>query len=768
MTSRGSFRFLASCALIIVALAAFGHVTTTTQSTPPVIYGLTPIGQLGGTQSAPYDLTQFAQVIAGRAQTTSGAYHAFAEGFAGRIDIGTLGGRDSTAFGASFSTVVGQAQTASGPYHAFSFDLFTKVMTDLGTLGGTWSAAYDAEFNIVVGASRIAGDARMRAFQHLNGTMMALPMDLGGDSVARGVNQQNDIVGYACTAGNTSCRPFLYSSGVTTLLGPANRNGVANRINSNGDVVGSLFTATATTNTRAFVYRNGVLTELATLGGASSDARGLNEHGDIVGTAQNAAGQPRAVLWRNGQIIDLNTLIPSGTGWVLESAAGISDGGQIAGYGTLNGRRRAFLLTPPTDLAAFIGGTYSQNDSNLPRDGIEVGKHVEWTTSVIVSSFTGGRHIYGARITHTLTGPAVFVSANIREFGTCDVTATVVTCEFLPFDSDGTGREATVRARVTGPGPIGHRATVSSNVPDPNTANNTIAESNRAVALSAFTVNPTTAAGGQLVVGEIVLTDRAPGGDAVVSMTSSRPEVVSVPTTVNVPAHANSDRRQFHIVPGVVSTPTTVQITATYGLVSVTTPLTVVPPALKQLYLNPTTVIGGCGQSQGRVVLSGAAPAGGAVVRLSNSNTKATVPANVTVPAGTDRVSFSVPTVPVITPASGTVTASFGGVSQSLALTVRPIRVQTLALSSVRVRGGTTVNGLVTLECPAAPGAVAVSFTSSNAAVAAATVPQITIPAGATTGAFSVRTAAVSSETTVTFYAWAFGVRKALTLTVTP
>ncbi len=75
-----------------------------------------------------------------------------------------------------------------------------------------------------------------------------------------------------------------------------------------------------------------------------------------------------------------------------------------------------------------------------------------------------------------------------------------------------------------------------------------------------------------------------------------------------------------------VSSPTTVQISATYGLVTVTKTLTVVPSGLKQLYLTPTTVIGGCGQSQGRVVLSGAAATGGAVVLLSNTNSKATVP----------------------------------------------------------------------------------------------------------------------------------------------
>ena len=101
----------------------------------------------------------------------------------------------------------------------------------------------------------------------------------------------------------------------------------------------------------------------------------------VVGTAQNAAGQPRAFLWRNGEMTDLNTLIPAGTGWVLESAAGVSEGGQIVGYGTLSGKRRAFLLYAADRIRAFPFGTKASSDSNLPHDGIEVGKLVEWTTS---------------------------------------------------------------------------------------------------------------------------------------------------------------------------------------------------------------------------------------------------------------------------------------------------------------------------------------------------------------------------------------------------
>jgi len=773
MTSRGSFRFL-HLALIIAAVASVGRGVPSAQSTPPLLYSLTPIGQLGGSQSAAYDVTFSAGVIAGRAQTVSGAYHAFADGEFGRADVGTLGGRDSTAFAATYSMVVGQAQTATGQYHAFSYDANSRTISDLGTLGGTWSAAYDAEYGIIVGASRIAGNARIRAFQYVNGAMATVPInDLGGDSVARGVNGTNDIVGYSCTTGNASCRPFLFSNGVTRLIGPALRTGVANRVNANLDVVGALSVAPGTSTTQAFLYRNGVRTDLGTLGGASSEARGINEQGEVVGTAQNAAGQPRAFLWRNGEMTDLNTLIPPGTGWILESAAGISDGGQIVGYGTLSGKRRAFLLTPPTDLATFIGGTYSQLDSNVPRDGIEVGKLVQWTTSVWVSSGSVARTIFGTRMTHTLTGPAVFVDAKanvpFQDWGTCSVTPTTITCDFQPFFSDGLGREVTIRARATGIGAISHNATVSSDTPDPNPDNNAIKpELNRTVALKTFTLTPATLAGGQTSVAEVTLTDRPPPGDALVKLTSSRPDIAPVPAVFDVPGFAVTGRRQFPIVPAVVSAPTTVEITATYGLVTVTKTLTVVPPTLKQLYLTPTTVIGGCGQSQGRVVLNGTAPAGGAVVPLTNSNSKATVPKNVTVPAGSNTVSFTVTTIPVTSLVSGVVTTSFGGVSQSLNLAVRPIRAQTLTLSNTRVRGGTTVNGMVTLECPAVPGAIAVSFTTSNPNVAAATVPSITIPTGGTAGSFSVGTSAVTSETVVTIYAYVFGVRKPVTLTVTP
>jgi hypothetical protein len=93
-------------------------------------------------------------------------------------------------------------------------------------------------------------------------------------------------------------------------------------------------------------------------------------------------------------------------------------------------------------------------------------------------------------------------------------------------------------------------------------------------------------------------------------------------------------------------------------------------PALSTISLNPTTVVGGS-TSQGTARLTAAAPAGGAVVALTSSNTSvATVPASVTVAAGTTSATFTVTTAPVATSSPAVITGSYGGATRSATLTV--------------------------------------------------------------------------------------------------
>jgi uncharacterized repeat protein (TIGR03803 family) len=93
-------------------------------------------------------------------------------------------------------------------------------------------------------------------------------------------------------------------------------------------------------------------------------------------------------------------------------------------------------------------------------------------------------------------------------------------------------------------------------------------------------------------------------------------------------------------------------------------------PTLTGLTLNPFSVVGGQ-TSTATVTLNGAAPSGNAVVALSSSDSSVvSVPATVTVPAGTTSASFAASTKPLKRTKTVTITASYNGRSVSATLIV--------------------------------------------------------------------------------------------------
>lgn len=67
--------------------------------------------------------------------------------------------------------------------------------------------------------------------------------------------------------------------------------------------------------------RNYSLTSLGTLGGASSEALGINDVGEIVGWSTTASESAHAFLYCNARVMDLGTLV--GGSW--STATAISD-----------------------------------------------------------------------------------------------------------------------------------------------------------------------------------------------------------------------------------------------------------------------------------------------------------------------------------------------------------------------------------------------------------------------------------------------------------
>jgi hypothetical protein len=99
--------------------------------------------------------------------------------------------------------------------------------------------------------------------------------------------------------------------------------------------------------------------------------------------------------------------------------------------------------------------------------------------------------------------------------------------------------------------------------------------------LSAISVSPTSVVGGTTAQGTITLTDGAPSGGAVVTLSSANTSVVSVPASVTVVAGASS--ATFGVNTSAVAANTGVTITATYGGVSRTATLTVTPASTSSL-----------------------------------------------------------------------------------------------------------------------------------------------------------------------------------------
>ena len=217
-------------------------------------------------------------------------------------------------------------------------------------------------------------------------------------------------------------------------------------------------------------------------------------------------------------------------------------------------------------------------------------------------------------------------------------------------------------------------------------------------------LNPTSVTGGAGSTGTVTLSTVAPTGGAVVTLGSSNAAVAAVPASVTVAAGQTT--ATFSLTTTGVSTATPVTITATYSGGSGNATLTVNPPAISTVSLNPTSVTGGAG-STGTVTLSTVAPAGGAVVALGSNSAAAAVPSSVTVAAGQTTATFSVTTTSVTTTTTVTITGTSGSSSANATLTVNPGAIDPVLAFRRPITVTNTGSALTNYQ-------VKISLTSSN------------------------------------------------------
>jgi probable HAF family extracellular repeat protein len=185
------------------------------------------------------------------------------------------------------------------------------------------------------------------------------PLPGDSTSAATGINARGQVVGISgdcdIAVGRFSARhAVLWDKGTPIDIGDL--GGVSwhtpMAINARGDVVGFSNPPgdeDGSFNAHAVLWPKGAdIQDLGTLpGDRTSQALGINARGQVVGVSRGPGGS-RAFIWENGVMTDLNTLVEPGYSGRLLLAGDISDRGEITGA-TLDpdtGEVVTFVATP--------------------------------------------------------------------------------------------------------------------------------------------------------------------------------------------------------------------------------------------------------------------------------------------------------------------------------------------------------------------------------------------------------------------------------------
>jgi probable HAF family extracellular repeat protein len=272
--------------------------------------------------------------------------------------------------------------TPGGPPHALLYS--RGVVTDLGTLPGATSTVV-TDINRRGQVVGYAGEetepfsgqfTSVHGFVYTNGSLQDLGTLPGGNYVfTTAINDDGAVVGAAYSAADSCSQAFVYRNGVMSPVGTCETTQVAFFINKRGNIVG-ITPRNSNGRQQGFFSKDGTsvvtmncLDNLPCSGRSYTEPADLNDKGQVTGFARDSAGVNHPYLYQNGVMKDLGSLGGQG-GWGFA----INASGAVTGYSLpAAGADRAFLykdgkmldLDPKGTADFSIGTDISDKDDVL-------------------------------------------------------------------------------------------------------------------------------------------------------------------------------------------------------------------------------------------------------------------------------------------------------------------------------------------------------------------------------------------------------------------
>lgn len=327
------------------------------------------LGTLGGSETFANGINDLGQVVGTSRLPGDDDSHAFFYSGGVMQDIAPINSGDIRGGPLALNNLgqIASGIISGGVYYPAIYEPQNMRTTTLGSLGFnsgfTGVATGINDSGVAVGYSYINSNNR-HAFVYRGGIMTDLG-SLGGYSGALAINNSGIIAGFSSQTSNGFERAVVWQN--NSILDISNGlESEARGVNNGGQVVGE--TETPLGNRQGFLWSDGTERYLGTLPtGLNSEAYSINNQGDVVGTADVISGftyltnpisgkittltnyQDHAFLFQNGVMIDLNSMISTNSGWQLYYAFGINNSDQIVGWGSLDGGEhfRSFILEVP-------------------------------------------------------------------------------------------------------------------------------------------------------------------------------------------------------------------------------------------------------------------------------------------------------------------------------------------------------------------------------------------------------------------------------------